>query len=80
MKTPAASTTDTVANNKTFSCFVSSMTAKEETKKDINKSVHLSPSCMLNKLNLNNKIATHSHVRSHILYKHLLNCCSDVHT
>jgi len=32
MKAPAANTTDTVANNKTFSCFVSSMTAKEETK------------------------------------------------
>jgi hypothetical protein len=32
MKMPAASTTDTVANNRTFSRFVSSMTAKEETK------------------------------------------------
>jgi hypothetical protein len=32
MKTPAANTTDTVANNKTFSRFVSNMTVKKETK------------------------------------------------
>jgi hypothetical protein len=39
MKTPAANTTDIVANNKTFSRFVSSMTAKEETKKYIKSKV-----------------------------------------
>ena len=49
MKTPAANKADTVANNKTFSCFVSSMTAKEETKNSHKEEVHLSPSFMLNK-------------------------------